>query len=51
MCEVAILLKKPTQPLTGLDGVSALIEFSDTADFKRQLLGLLSHWLTTVTVA
>ena len=51
MCEVAVLLKKPAQPLAGLDGVSTLLEFSDTADFKRQLLGLLPHWLETVTVS
>ena len=51
MSEVVVLLKQPTQPLAGLDGVSAIITFSDIADFKQQLLGLLPHWLETVTVS
>ena len=51
MSDVVVLLKQPTQPLAGLDGVSAIITFSDTADFKQQLLGLLPHWLETVTVS
>jgi len=51
MCEVAALLRKPTEPPAGLDGVSALIEFTDTADFQRHLLGLFLHWLTADTIS
>lgn len=51
MSEVAVLVKEPTRPLADLDGVSALLEFRDTADFKRQLRGLLPHWLAALPVA
>jgi hypothetical protein len=51
MCEVVVFLKGPTSSRVDLDGVSAVIEFSDTAKFKRQLLGLLPQWLETVTVS
>ena len=51
MREVAVLLKRPTQPMADLDGVPAVIEFSDIADFKRHLIELLSRWLATVTVS
>jgi hypothetical protein len=51
MCEVAVLVKHPSPLLASLDGVSAIVEFADPTDFKRQLFALLLRWLETVTVS
>jgi hypothetical protein len=51
MCEVVVLVKQPPPLLASLDAGLASIEFTDPADFQRQLLALLSRWLETVTVS